>query len=146
MADLSRVTKKYSNGEVTIVWKPSYCIHSTKCFKGLPAVFDPSKRPWINAQGAETKEIIRQVSECPSGALSYLMNSGEETKAEEHTITDTVIEAKPNGPLFIYGNITVKKSDGTEVKRTNVTAFCRCGNSNNKPFCDGSHIKAGFKG
>lgn len=147
-ADLSRITKKYSNGEVTIVWKPSRCIHSTKCFKGLPSVFDPAKRPWVNAAGSDTEHIIEQVKQCPSSALSYYMNSEGENSVKDIESGDieTVVEAKPNGPLFVYGNITVKKQDGKIEKRNNVTAFCRCGNSGNKPFCDGSHIKKEFKG
>ncbi len=144
--DLSRVTKKYSNGEVTVVWKPARCIHSTKCFKGLPEVFDPTKRPWINAEGSDTEHIILQVNQCPSAALSYFKNSDGEQKNDDQVVVETIVEAKPNGPLFVYGNIYVKKPDGQVEKRTNVTAFCRCGNSNNKPFCDGSHIKADFKG
>ena len=68
------ITKKYTNGEVTIVWKPSRCVHSAKCFLGLPAVFDPTKRPWVNPQGAGTQSMIDQVKECPSGALSYYPN------------------------------------------------------------------------
>ena len=154
-ADLSRVTKKYSNGEVTIVWKPARCIHSQKCFNGLPGVFDPAKRPWVNAEGADTAHIIAQVSECPSAALSYYLNAegdkSENEKVDDSTVDggtmniDTVVEAKPNGPLFVYGNVTIKKVDGTTEKRSKVTAFCRCGNSNNKPYCDGSHIKSEFK-
>jgi len=46
---------------------------------------------------------------------------------------------------FVSGNVTIKKVDGTTEKRSKVTAFCRCGNSNNKPYCDGSHIKSEFK-
>lgn len=145
-ADLSRVTKKYTNGDVTIVWKPSRCIHSTKCFNGLPSVFDPAKRPWINAEGSDTDQIIEQVKQCPSTALSYFMNSEGDNTGNDQVDVETVVEAKPNGPLFVYGNITVKKPDGQIEKRTNVTAFCRCGNSGNKPFCDGSHLKAEFKG
>ncbi len=147
-ADLSRITKKYSNGEVTIVWKPSRCIHSAKCFNGLPSVFDPAKRPWVNATGSDTEHIIEQVKQCPSSALSYYMNSEGENLVKDIDSDDieTVVEAKPNGPLFVYGNITVKKQDGKIEKRNNVTAFCRCGNSGNKPFCDGSHIKKEFKG
>ena len=144
-ADLSRVTKKYSNGEVTIVWKPARCIHSQKCFNGLPGVFDPAKRPWVNAQGADTAHIIAQVSECPSTALSYYFNADGDKSENEQVDIETVVEAKPNGPLFVYGNVTVKKADGTTEKRSKVTAFCRCGNSNNKPYCDGSHIKSEFK-
>jgi uncharacterized Fe-S cluster protein YjdI len=69
------ITHKYSNGEVTIVWKPAICIHSAKCFKGLPDVFDPKKRPWIDAEGATTERIIEQVKICPSGALTFFMNA-----------------------------------------------------------------------
>lgn len=145
MAETRNITKKYSNGEITVVWKPSLCIHSKKCFNGLPSVFDPAKRPWINPEGAVTSEIIRQVSECPSMALSYYKNSESEKNTDSDSDIETVVEAKPNGPLFVYGNIIVKKTDGSDENRKKVTAFCRCGNSNNKPFCDGSHIKAGFK-
>jgi uncharacterized Fe-S cluster protein YjdI len=69
------VTKKYTNGEVTIVWKNSLCIHSVICFKGLPAVFDPRRQPWIVPEGATTEQIIAQVKKCPSGALSFYLNN-----------------------------------------------------------------------
>jgi uncharacterized Fe-S cluster protein YjdI len=65
------ITKKYSNGEVTIVWKPSLCIHSGICFKGAPDIFDPRKRPWITPEGKDSQKIIGQVKKCPSGALSH---------------------------------------------------------------------------
>ena len=67
-------THKYTNGEVTVVWKPDTCIHSAICWKNLHEVFNPSERPWINMQGASTERIIEQVQKCPSGALSYFMN------------------------------------------------------------------------
>jgi uncharacterized Fe-S cluster protein YjdI len=68
------ITKKYSNGEVTIVWKPSLCAHSGICAHGLSDVFDPKKRPWITPEGSTTDKIVEQVKKCPSGALSYTMN------------------------------------------------------------------------
>jgi uncharacterized Fe-S cluster protein YjdI len=71
------VIKKYTNGEVTVIWQPSKCIHSTICFNGLPQVFDPNKRPWVNIQGSMTDKIVAQVKECPSGALSFYMNKDE---------------------------------------------------------------------
>lgn len=64
------ITKRYSNGEVTVVWKPSLCIHSAICFHGLPKVFDPRMRPWVRPEAASTDAIVAQVARCPSGALS----------------------------------------------------------------------------
>ena len=74
------ITKKYTNGEVTILWRPSLCIHSTLCFSALPKVFKPSLRPWITPEEATTAEIIKQVKRCPSKALDYFMNGEEEKK------------------------------------------------------------------
>ena len=68
-------TKEYSNGEVTIVWKPDLCIHSAICAKGLPNVFQPREKPWVKQDAAATTEIINQISKCPSGALSFYSNN-----------------------------------------------------------------------
>jgi uncharacterized Fe-S cluster protein YjdI len=69
------ITKNYSNDDITIVWKPSVCSHSTLCWKGatgLKSVFNPMERPWIKPEGGTTEEIIERVERCPSGALSYV--------------------------------------------------------------------------
>jgi uncharacterized Fe-S cluster protein YjdI len=143
---MENITKKYDNGEITIVWKPAVCIHSTKCFRGLPNVFDPRKRPWVTPAGTETARIIEQINMCPSGALSYFKNDIAVPAEEMIIAAETKCEALENGPLLVYGNLTVKDAKGNEAKRSKVTAFCRCGQSGNKPFCDGSHVKAGFEG
>lgn len=138
------ITKKYTNGELTIVWKPGECIHSAICFKGLGEVFDPQKRPWITPEKSTTEKIIAQVKKCPSGALSYYVN--RETEQEEVSVTaETIVEPVVNGPLMIYGNVLVKNGEGVLTKKNSVTAFCRCGASSNKPYCDGSHRKIDFK-
>lgn len=140
------ITKKYTNGEVTIVWKPAACIHSKICWSaaaGLPAVFNPAIRPWIKPENATTLQLIEQVKKCPSGALTYFMNNEE---VSNEVKTETIIEQKENGPLLVYGNIEIKLKDGTVKKQNKVTAFCRCGASSNKPFCDGTHTKINFKG
>jgi uncharacterized Fe-S cluster protein YjdI len=137
------ITKKYSNGDVTVVWKPGLCIHSKICWTEMREVFDPFVKPWIKPEGAETERIIAQVKKCPSGALSYYMN--RDAEGEQVTIdAETVVETMKNGPLMVYGNVSVKDAKGTLTKKNNVTAFCRCGASANKPFCDGSHKKVGF--
>lgn len=63
--------KHYSNGEMTIVWKPEKCIHSGICVKTLPEVYNPKEKPWIKMENASTAELKDQVGRCPSGALSF---------------------------------------------------------------------------
>lgn len=63
-------SKEYSNGEITIIWKPDLCIHSGICVKTLPKVYKPSEKPWIQMENATSWEMIDQVAKCPSGALS----------------------------------------------------------------------------
>lgn len=65
---------RYTNGQVTVVWKPDFCKHSGRCVTQLPQVFDVKAKPWINAEGATTPAIIDQVGKCPTGALSYFYN------------------------------------------------------------------------
>lgn len=137
------ITKEYSNGQVTVVWKPGQCIHSKLCWTGLMEVFDPRKRPWVNMEGADSNAIMAQVDKCPSGALSYYLN--EKPKEHKDVNVDTIVEVMKSGPLLIYGNITIKDKEGNETQKNRVTALCRCGASANKPYCDGTHVKIGFK-
>ena len=67
-------SREYSNGQVTIVWKPEICTHSGICARGLPKVFQPREKPWVKIDQATTDELVSQVKKCPSGALSYYMN------------------------------------------------------------------------
>lgn len=73
------IEKEYSNGEVTIVWKPSLCIHSTNCWRGLPQVFRPKEKPWIQPEKGSSQQVLSQVANCPSGALSTYLNSEKPT-------------------------------------------------------------------
>src|ERR1700730_2157157 len=150
---MPRDTFKYTNGEVTIIWKPGLCIHSAICFHGLPDVFDPQKRPWVNPQGSTTERIIQQIRKCPSGALSYSMNqttdhgprtTEREVVAEENSIVE--IQILPNGPISIKNSCLIKHSDGREERKEANPCLCRCGASKTKPYCDGSHKRTGFVG
>lgn len=64
----------YKNADITVVWQPALCQHTAICFKGLPGVFDPRRKPWIEMDQSDTNTIIEQVKKCPSGALSFLIN------------------------------------------------------------------------
>ncbi|SEF63439.1 (4Fe-4S)-binding protein [Algoriphagus boritolerans] len=76
---MSTSTKKeYDNGEVIITWQPERCTHSGRCVRGLPAVFDPKKKPWIAIGNATSEELVNQVKRCPSGALGYYYKEKEQ--------------------------------------------------------------------
>ena len=148
---MGKETFKYTNDEVTVVWKPNTCIHSTICWKGLMEVFNPKEKPWIKMNAATTEKIIEQVRQCPSGALSYFRNA--EVTADE--MSDKVVaeaanvmkvEVTTNGPYLIKTECLIVHSDGREETKSGTIALCRCGSSFNKPYCDGSHRKVGFEG
>lgn len=139
--DNSKLVKKYSNGEVTVVWEPSKCIHAGNCVRGLPEVFNAKAKPWIKIDGADTQSIINQVKDCPSGALSIL-----EVETKTTSSANTHVELMKNGPMIIDGEIKLTQANGSVILKNKKTAFCRCGASSRKPYCDGSHTSAGFVG
>ena len=82
---MSEIKKTYSNEDITVIWKPGFCEHSTKCWKASLAIFNPQRRPWIDMSAGETDEIIKIVDSCPSGALSYLKNSEMKKTSEKES-------------------------------------------------------------
>jgi uncharacterized Fe-S cluster protein YjdI len=149
--------REYTNGEITVFWKPDTCIHATICFMKLRKVFDPTKRPWVNMQGASTQDIIDIVELCPTDALTWKWNRDLTVSEKEELISEpageemvpapvaeiTIIE---NGPALNKGKFRLLKTSGEKFETAEQIALCRCGSSHNKPFCDGSHHAAGFKG
>ena len=138
--------KTYSNEDITVVWKPDLCIHSTKCWKSSLTIFNPKRRPWIEMSAGTTDQIIKIVDNCPSGALSYERNNemkdqNSQTQSQESQIT---VKVSKGGPYLVKGNFLFVGADGKEEMKEGSIALCRCGASNNKPFCDGAHKKIGF--
>jgi CDGSH-type Zn-finger protein len=78
---------------------------------------------------------------CSTGALHFERLDGgpQEAVPEETTITE-----RPNGPLYVRGRLKIRRQDGSVREETRV-ALCRCGQSANKPFCDGTHRRIGFR-
>ena len=132
--------REYANGEIVVEWRPKLCFHSQRCVRALPRVFDSRRRPWIDMNGASTDEIAAAVDGCPSGALRWRHSDGTSPPAPD------ALEVEPmaNGPLLVRGPIRVVRADGTSEEMPRA-AFCRCGHSSNKPFCDGSHREVGFR-
>lgn len=138
------IIKEYTNGDLTVVWKPQKCIHAAVCVSMLPEVYDPKKKPWIVAENASVDELKAQINKCPSAALTYKMKNEEKENLKPEIMTK--IAVNQNGPLLVHGDIELTNADGTTEIKTRVTAFCRCGASGNKPYCDGEHNKIEFKG
>jgi hypothetical protein len=109
-------------------------------------VFDPRKRPWINIDGATSEEIMNTIDKCPSKALAYYKNdSPQEATAIEMSEDSVKIKLLVNGPIEFNGECVIIDKDGNESFKSGKFFLCRCGSSNNKPFCDGSHRKVDFK-
>ena len=158
---MSQNSRQYSNEEITVFWKPSKCIHATTCFRDLIEVFNPRNRPWINMKGASTNKIIKVVDKCPTQAISWKWNKDIELSAPQET-TDNYTEITPSdvfamkdmniahitimkdGPILVEGSFRTIIDGDTELKSMQMTSFCRCGNSHNQPYCDGTHRKTGF--
>ena len=133
--------KHYKTEDLTVIWNPEKCIHAGECVKGSPTVFHPNDRPWIQLDGADPDDVRKTIDKCPSGALSYPV---EETGQESSAVRIRVVT---DGPLLFKTGLELETDSG-DVKTSDgpTTALCRCGASENKPFCDGSHKTVGFQG
>jgi uncharacterized Fe-S cluster protein YjdI len=134
----------YKSDKITVSYSPNVCIHAAECVNGLPNVFDPKKKPWINVNEEDPEKIIEVINKCPSGALKYSLDK-DIIKKENSTMEKTKITVMPDGPLMVEGELTVNKMSGENIKDGEKLFLCRCGHSSNKPFCDGAHKKAEFK-
>ena len=128
------LTREYSNDEITVRWYAKRCIHSAACIRTAPRAFDPRRRPWINLELADTQRIIKAVEACPTGALEY-----DAPNAIPNDAQSTEIQVVADGPLFLRGNIKIVAPNGEVIREATRVALCRCGKSQNKPFCDNSH-------
>lgn len=140
--DKKSIVKKYIKDELTILWEPDKCIHSAVCVKLLPEVYNPNAKPWIKPENASVKNLMAQINKCPSGALSYALDKDSSSTISEQPLTVEIME---NGPILFKGKLKITHSSGEIEFKDKTTAFCRCGASNNKPYCDGEHRKAGFE-
>ncbi len=142
-------SRKYTNGEITVYWKPDECIHATYCYRELIEVFDPRRKPWINMDGAPTEDIIRIVKKCPTNALTYKRNADidkEGSMVKSETTGKTDVKVLKDGPVIIKGNFKVTGDNGTVMEQMKSVSICRCGKSDRLPFCDGKHRETGYTG
>jgi uncharacterized Fe-S cluster protein YjdI len=138
-----KLTKEYATDEIVVEWEPSLCYHSQNCVRSLPQVFDDSRRPWVKVDAATADEVEAAVARCPSGALRTRRIGTPAAAAQQQP---PEVCATENGPLLVSGGVRIVDAEGAVLYEGEKAALCRCGGSANKPFCDGTHAKNGFRG
>lgn len=135
------VAREYRNEQIVVYWEPKLCIHAGFCFRGLPAVFKPNDRPWVTLDGADADEVAQVVMACPTGALHFeRLDGGPQEQAPQ----ETTVKLQINGPLYLRGKVRIVGPGGHVLREDTRLALCRCGHSENKPYCDGSHFRVRF--
>ena len=136
------MSKDYRSEEITVFFDMGRCIHSKECIHGLPEVFDVEERPWIQPDNSDANTVAEVVMRCPTGALQFARKDGGD---EEPLPDENVVTVERDGPLYVRGDLEIKEYDGSTFLEDIRLALCRCGESQNKPFCDNSHKNSGFR-
>lgn len=129
---------------VTVSYSKALCSHAGACVEMDKGAFDPQRKPWCKPGEAPVETLRAIIAACPSGALQLAVGEG----APSHTNPDpgtAGIRVAKNGPYYVEniafaGGPFVEGSQGSTQKY----ALCRCGLSSTKPFCDGTHLDAGW--
>ena len=131
----------YDGDQAEVHWDGRLCIHYGECGRASGELFVGGRQPWCQPDLSTREEIRDVLLRCPTGALTTTFADGSvlEPGTEENQVTVT-----QNGPLYFRGSLNFEgvpdDMPGTRFR----AALCRCGESKNKPFCDNSHIEAGF--
>jgi CDGSH-type Zn-finger protein/uncharacterized Fe-S cluster protein YjdI len=133
---------------VTVLDNRGICAHSGFCTDKLASVFLQGQEPFVDPNGARMEVIIAAVRNCPSGALSYALG-GVECRDQVEQERPPTIEVSKDGPYRITGGIPLKDGQGNDEARNQGASrehysLCRCGHSQNKPFCSGMHWYVNF--
>jgi len=132
---------EYPGTEIDVQWDGRLCIHVAECGRSADELFEGGRDPWCIPDKCSKAEVREVVERCPSGALTYRDKSGApETPPAENFLTVVY-----NGPLFVSGDLELEGAPDDMPGARFRLALCRCGQSENKPFCDNSHLKAGFQ-
>jgi CDGSH-type Zn-finger protein/truncated hemoglobin YjbI len=141
----------YSGQQAAIFDNRGICQHSGFCTDRLASVFHADADPFVTPSGGRLDDVIRAVRNCPSGALSYAIDDVEaRATVDHHSRREPAIEVSKNGPYRITGGIPLTDENGAHEPRAEGSsrehyALCRCGHSQNKPFCSGMHWYVDFK-
>jgi uncharacterized Fe-S cluster protein YjdI/CDGSH-type Zn-finger protein len=127
---------EYPADQIVVTWDKARCLHFAECVRGLPQVFEPGRRPWIEPRDADALTVAEVIRRCPSGALQYTSNL-EPTEVGD---VPTTIEPTAWGPLIVRGEIAAVEKIGSATEREKETrvSLCACGRTSFGPYCDDS--------
>jgi CDGSH-type Zn-finger protein/uncharacterized Fe-S cluster protein YjdI len=134
---MSEAIEEVCGKSATIRFDGERCIHARRCVIAQPGVFKANvEGAWIDPDAASVEDLIFVALNCPSGAIQITRRDGG---AEEAAPLVNTIAIRENGPLAINAPIELAgQTIGTRA------TLCRCGASNKKPYCDGSHVGSAF--
>lgn len=126
---------------LTLLDNEQYCAFARFC--------DAKGRIWNLVQKGTAEadqQATKEAFQCPAGRLMMHRNDGTalEPKLEPEISALEDVPMACSGPLYVKGNIEIESSDGRTYEVRNRQTLCRCGQSSNKPFCDGSHASIHF--
>ena len=139
MADTNDFT--YPGNKATVSWNGKICIHIGECGRAEGKLFVGGRKPWCQPDLASDDETEEVVLRCPTGALSVTFADG--SRVERAPAINT-IQVAYNGPLFVRGDLQIDDAPADVPGLKFRAAFCRCGQSKNRPYCDNSHLAADF--
>ena len=123
--------------DLSIHFEARRCIHSRHCVLDAPSVFKANTPgEWIYPDTVSAEALVGVAHSCPSGAIRYVRHDGGLPEAAPAV---NQLRIRENGPYAVHADLLIAgQPDGYRA------TLCRCGQSQNKPWCDGSHVPAGF--
>ncbi|MEO1305371.1 MAG: CDGSH iron-sulfur domain-containing protein [Pseudomonadota bacterium] len=133
---------EYAGTSETVTWDRRLCIHVGECGRAKGALFVTGRKPWCDPNVSDRANTAEIVARCPTGALAVHGADGLLVEALPETNDVTVSN---DGPLYVSGDLSVDGALPDMHSASRRVALCRCGASNNKPFCDNSHRNIDFQ-
>jgi len=132
---------QYPGKKATVFWNGRLCIHVGECGRAKGELFVGGRDPWCQPDLTSNEEVADVINRCPTGALTVQFKDGSVIEQPEPVNT---INVAYNGPLFIRGALNIENAPVDAPGLAFRASLCRCGKSQNKPFCDNSHEREGF--
>ena len=132
----------YPGKSATVTWNGALCIHIGECGRAKGELFVTGRKPWCQPDMTTDEDVREVIKRCPSGALSAEFADGSPT---EEAPDSNSVQVSYNGPLFVNGDLDIDGASDESPSLRYRAALCRCGQSQNKPYCDNSHDEAGFR-